>query len=58
MFVFLKYLFFLKIWPADTIASLLAIPRLSVLLTIKSRKYKDLYPDIARTLKSDLLIFK
>ena len=37
MFVFLKKFLFLKIWPAETIASFDAIPRLSVLNTICSK---------------------
>ena len=40
---------------AETIASLVTIPRLSVLIIILSKKYKDLYPEIASKLKSDRL---
>ena len=55
IFVLWKYFLFLKICPAETIASLVTIPRLSVLIIILSKKYKDLYPEIASKLKSDRL---
>ena len=52
--VFSKYFFFLKIWPAETIASLLTRPKFLVFEIISSIKYRDLYPDIANNVKSDL----
>ena len=49
---FIKIFFFLKICPAETIASLFeTIPKIiSILIIIFSKKYNDLYPDIAKNL--------
>ena len=54
----LKNLFFLKICPAETIASLETIPKLSVFSIILSKKYSDLYPDIASNVRFDCEDFK